>query len=118
MFNFEKLDVYKKSIIFNKEILASTLKWPSMYRYSITDQLIRASLSIPLNIAEGSSRTKKDFKRFISVAGGSCYEYIPIIQIASDIKVITGKQYYLWYNQLITIAKMLSGLKSSIKIIK
>lgn len=115
MFAFENLDVYSKAKIFATDIFRTTANWPNKYQYSISDQLNRASLSISLNLAEGSSKTQKEFKRFVSIARGSCYECIPIIQIAYEIKLITGKQYELWYNQLVTIAKMLSGLKSSIK---
>jgi four helix bundle protein len=82
--------------------------------YNIADQLKRASLSISLNIAEGSSKTIKDYKRFIGIARGSCFECVPIIDIAHKQKLISGKQKEIWYTTLAEIAKMLSSLKNKL----
>lgn len=114
MFNFEKLSVYKKSLNLANEIYTETSKWPKEYLFSLTDQIRRASLSMSLNIAEGSAKTKKDFRRFLGIARGSCFECIPLIDMAYKRKLITGKQKEIWYNQLAEIAKMLSGLRSKL----
>lgn len=63
-FKFEELRVYQEAIVFISEIFFLTKKWPPPYKYSLADQLQRAALSISLNIAEGSSRTTKDFQHF------------------------------------------------------
>ena len=48
---------------------------PSTERYTYRDQVLRCSISIPSNIAEGSSRdSKKDYKRFLQIALGSRFE--------------------------------------------
>lgn len=48
---------------------------PDSERFTYRDQIIRCSISIPSNIAEGSSRdSKKDFKRFLRIALGSSFE--------------------------------------------
>ncbi len=114
MFNFEKLDVYNSSLKFADDIYKNTIKWPSKYQYSLADQLRRASLSISLNIAEGSSRTKIEFKRFIGIARGSVYECVPLLKLAHTNNLITGNQYQFWYNQLVILAKQLSKLKSKV----
>lgn len=50
-------------------------KLPQEERYTYRDQIIRSSISIPSNIAEGSSReSRKDFKRFLRISLGSCFE--------------------------------------------
>lgn len=114
MFNFEKLKVYKSSLGLADEIVKATTVWPTKYQFSIADQLRRAALSIPLNIAEGSGRTGIEFKRFIGISRSSVYECIPILKICVNNELISGKQYQFWYNQLVILAKQLSKLKSAI----
>lgn len=83
--------------------------------FGMTDQLRRASLSIPLNIAEGSSRSRKEFQHFLAIAKGSCFECIPIIDLALKKKLISGQTKLILYNELDIIARMLSKLISSLK---
>ena len=114
MFSFEKLTVYLKAVEFSSSIYKEINNWDKKYQFNLGDQLRRASLSISLNIAEGSSRTKPDFKRFLLIARGSAYECIPILQIAHKQGLITGNQYKIWYNQISELAKMLSVLRNRI----
>ena len=114
MFNFEKLEVYRKALGFADTIFQKTLLWPTKYQFNLTDQLRRAALSISLNIAEGSSRTKKEFKRFLCIARGSCFECVPLIEIAYKQKLLSTKERFEWYNHSVTLAKMISKLKSSL----
>lgn len=114
MFNFERLEVYSKALELTNQIFLITENWPKLYLFNLTDQLRRASLSIPLNIAEGSSRTKNDFKHFLGIARGSCFECIPIIEIASKRKLIDEIKKKELYNTLDSLARMLSSLKNSI----
>ncbi len=111
---FEDLLVYQKALNFSHEIFTETKGWPKEHTYSIIDQLRRASLSIVLNLAEGSSRTNAEFRRFITISRGSAHECIPIIEIAFRQKYITSEQKEIWVEEIISISKMLSKLKSSI----
>lgn len=85
-FKFEKLDVWKRSIEFADEIFGLADDLPQTYRFSLTDQLRRASLSIPTNIAEGSGRDgAKERAYFYKIAKGSVYEVVSLL-------VIVGKE--------------------------
>ncbi len=113
-FNFEGLTVYQRSLVFSQRIFEISRDWPKEYLFGLTDQLRRASLSIPLNIAEGSSRTKKDFRHFLIISRGSCFESIPLIKLAHSLKLLTSIEEQTLYNELNEIARMLSGLRSSL----
>ncbi|MCH2448839.1 MAG: four helix bundle protein [Gracilimonas sp.] len=75
MKNFKKLIVWQRSIELASEIRTISSKLPIKEQYTHRDQIIRSSISIPSNIAEGCSReSRKDFKRFLRIALGSCFE--------------------------------------------
>jgi four helix bundle protein len=88
MFDFQKLVVYQKSKDFCKEIY-SVLDEKNFDRVT-NDQLRRASFSIMLNIAEGTSRfSNKDRKNFFVVARGSAFECVAILEYLLETKEIT-----------------------------
>ena len=87
MFDFQKLEVYQKSKKLCVEI-TSTLSERSFDKVT-NDQLRRASFSIMLNIAEGSSRfSNKDRKNFFVVARGSAFECVAIMEYLVETKEI------------------------------
>ncbi|MDB5273839.1 MAG: ribosomal protein [Chitinophagaceae bacterium] len=81
MFSYQKLEVYKKAFLLNKvvyNLLKENYKIPAYAK----NQLGRASLSIVLNIAEGSAKfTKKDRRNFFVIARGSAFECAVIVDI-------------------------------------
>ena len=113
-FKFEELRVYQAAIEFMSYVFQLTKSWPSLYRYSLVDQLHRAALSISLNIAEGSGKTSKDFQHFLSIARGSCYECVAIFTVVKNEKLLPDAEFEHVYDQLDHISRMLTALKSSI----
>lgn len=76
------------------EIYSLTKKFPSEEKFCLVSQLRRAATSVPLNIAEGSTkRTKKDFASFIRIALGSLMETMTCIEIAQNQKYINQSEY-------------------------
>ncbi len=114
LFRFEDLRVYQESVSLSSDIYSITSKWPPIYKFSLIDQLNRAALSIPLNIAEGTSRTNKDFQHFLSIARGSCFECIPLIEIAKNKQILAESEYIILRQRIYDIAKMLSSLRAKI----
>lgn len=114
MFDFEKLDTYKKARVFNKEVqklLISQIK----IKTNLRDQLGRASSSILLNIAEGSGKfTNKDKSRYYRISRGSCYECVAVLDMLMDMELISPTKHNLLYIQLEEVAKMLTGLIKSL----
>ncbi|MFH1727562.1 MAG: four helix bundle protein [Pseudomonadota bacterium] len=114
MFDFEKLDVYQKSKIFYKEI-KSFLKTNKIDK-ELKDQLNRASISIILNIAEGSGRfSKKEKKNFYSYARGSVYECVTVLDLIFTDSDFDKEIYNNFYNQCETLSKMFFRLIQSTK---
>jgi four helix bundle protein len=90
---FRELHIWKRSRMFCSEIYNITSKFPDSEKFGLTNQLRRASVAIPSNIAEGSSRnSNKDFARFLQISIGSAYEIETQLLIASDLKFITAKE--------------------------
>ncbi len=112
-FNFEKLTVYQRAMEFCNRIYSLTKKYPKDELFGLVSQLRRAVISISLNIAEGSARTKKDFGRFIDIARGSVYECLAILQISIKQNYIQQIEFDEAEKDLTELSKMLSGLKKS-----
>jgi len=109
MFDFCKLDVYQKAKAFC--ILIHKLISNRNFDRTTNDQLRRASFSIMLNIAEGSSRfSNKDRKNFMVVARGSAFECAAIIEYLYEVAEIDKDEYVSYLNSLEEISKMLYGL--------
>ncbi len=117
MHQFKELLIWKKSRQFCSEIYSITSSFPSDEKFGITNQLRRASVSIPSNIAEGSSRnSNKDFSRFLEIAIGSAYEIETQLLIASDLGFIKSDKLEPLIIQLEEIIKMISKFRSTLKI--
>jgi four helix bundle protein len=115
MFDFHKLTVYQKAKQTNREVLLLFENSHTINR-SLKDQLIRASSSILLNIAEGSGRqSNKDKKNFYIIAKGSTYECIAILDIFLDLDYLSKDKYMHFYLKFEEITKMIFGLIKSLE---
>lgn len=80
--NHKNLDVWKLSLNIIKELYLLTEKFPKTEIYGLTAQIRRASLSLPLNIAEGSSRkSATERKRFFEISRSSLVEIDTALEI-------------------------------------
>jgi len=80
---FEKLVVWQKAIELVRLVYTVSKTFPQDERYALTDQLRRAVVSIPSNIAEGNGRTSnRDYAHFLGIARGSLYETLTQLRIA------------------------------------
>ncbi len=113
-FKFEELLVYQKAIDFVGKIYLLTMDYPRDELFGLTSQLRRAAVSISLNIAEGSARTKKDFCRFIDMARGSVFECVAILKVSVKQDYVSQSELDAFESNLAEISKMLSGLKRTL----
>jgi four helix bundle protein len=113
VFMFEGLEVYKKSMQFMMDIYALN---GALKDQTIRNQLRRAVLSIPLNIAEGQGRMHgKEKRQFYNTSRGSLLECVPLLQICSKLGYIGKEKYDHLYNLADEIGRMLNGLIRSVK---
>ncbi len=93
-FGYEKMDVAKLARELITKIYKITEKYPDKEKYGITNQIRRASVSILLNIAEGSSKdSKKDFNRFVRISIGSLVEVDAALKISMDLEYVSDIDY-------------------------
>ncbi len=115
MFDFEKLSVYQNIRWHNKIMLPIIFSIQKDYPY-LADQLKRASLSVQLNLAEGTGRvSNQDKKRFYIISRSSLFECVSILQSFKDLNAINEDRYNELYESYETISKMLLGMIRSLK---
>lgn len=113
-FSFFDLRVYKESKEFVKSVYRLLEKFPKYETYALGDQLRRAVVSVPSNIAEGSGRFSiKEKIHFIEIAYGSLTESLCQLDIAHDLEYITDEEFNNEKERINIIGKQLSGLRSS-----
>jgi len=109
MFGFQKLDVYQCATRFLALSAPLAERAPRGYG-SLADQLRRAALSIPLNIAEGSGQFDKDARRFYAIARGSALECAAILDAFESLAVASAQELTLARELLDRIVAMLTVL--------
>jgi len=115
MMDFEKLAVYQKALDFVDQVYAATEKFPNTELFALTSQFRRAATSIVLNIAEGAGRdTEGDRKKFYTIARGSAFECIAIIEICKRRNYIDKELAGSLRDNCEELSRMLHGLKSSL----
>ena len=89
MRNFRELIIWQKGMEIAKSIYSITQHLPDYEKFALQNQLIRASVSIPSNIAEGCGKSSdKDFKRYLEIALGSAYEIETQLILVNEIHKI------------------------------
>lgn len=115
-FSFEGLEVYEKSRALVSEVYRIQSLFPKEERFALGDQIRRAAVSITANLAEGSGRQSlKEKIHFIEISYGSLMEVFCELQTACDLGYMTDEQLNNIRPQFTDIAKMLSGLRSSLE---
>jgi len=115
-FSFRKLNVYQVSRTLVKDIYGLVNAFPSNEKYALGDQMRRAVVSIPSNIAEGTAKTSpKDQFRFLEISYGSLMELMCQTEIALDLQYINQDQFSLIETEIGDIYKMLSSMQATLK---
>ncbi len=116
MRDFRKLNVWKKAHELTLEIYRVTRKFPKEELYGITNQIRRAAVSVPNNIAEGCGRdSEKELQRFSTIAMGSASEVEYLLLLSFDLKYLLKAEYQELNEKTIEVKKMLSSFIVSLR---
>ncbi len=109
--SFRDLIIWQKGIDLVKEVYKATKDFPREELYGLTNQIRRAAVSIPSNIAEGHIRQHRaEFRHFLSVALGSLAEVETQVLISKELNYIPGEKCENLLDQMIVLGKMIRGL--------
>jgi four helix bundle protein len=113
--NFRELNIWKKSMDLVFEVYKLTRELPDIEKFALVSQVNRSAVSIPSNIAEGTSRiTIKEVSRFLDIALGSSYELeTQLLLIGTLYNELEGQTTSLVKN-INEIQKMIGGFKKKI----
>ncbi len=112
----ENLEVWQIGIKLVKLIYQLTDSFPDKEKYRLTDQMCRAVVSIPSNIAEGGARkSTKEFMRFISISIGSLAELRTQIVIARELGYINKEAISEISALVVVLGKKLHGLYNALE---
>lgn len=110
MAHFKDLIVWQKAIDVAELVYRYTDRFPSHQKFSLSDQMQRAAVSIMSNIAEGSKRTPKECTNFMRIAFGSSAELESQMILARRLDYITERQLEIFEEQLCHITRILNSL--------
>ena len=115
MHNYKKLNVWISSISLVKNIYNLTRKFPKEEMFVLTQQLRRAAISIPSNIAEGAGRNSNaQFKNFLQISIGSCYEAESQLIVSKELEYISEEELETISKELDSIMKMNHNLQKTL----
>ena len=116
MKSYRELKVWQGGRELVKMVYLATQSFPREERFGLTQQVRRAAVSVPSNIAEGHGRgSTKDYLRFLAISMGSVAEAETQLILANDLGLLAEAELGTLLQKLDDIGKMLRGLRKSLK---
>ncbi len=111
MQDFRNLSVWQKAHTVTLEVFAISAAFARPPYYSLQNQMIRAAMSVPANLAEGAGRTgDPEFRRFARIALGSASELEYHLLLARDLGLLPAATHDRVSEGVVEIKRMLAGL--------
>ena len=111
MKSYKELLVWRRSFSLANRLYAATAPFPKSQQFSLAQQIQRAGVSVPSNIAEGYNRqSRKEYRQFLSIALGSIAELDTQISIAEIQGYVAKPEAQYILNELDEIGKMLRSI--------
>ena len=111
-FFYKNLDAYKAAKELTIYVYSLLKKYPSHEQYALCDQLRRATISIPSNLAEGMGRTAiKERLHFMDIANGSLMEVLCQLDISQSLNYISEEELCKAEELATHFSKVMSGLR-------
>jgi len=116
MHRFKDLEIWRRSQEFCVEVYSCSGCFPKNETFGLQSQIRRSAVSIPSNIAEGTSRnSNKEVARFIEIALGSAYELETQLMIANRLKYIENGIFESLSEELNSIIQMTMKFRTRLK---
>ena len=112
--NYKNLKIWKLSLEVANNISDLLVDFPKHERFDLSSQISRCSVSMPSNIAEGSSRTDKSFKHYLDISLGSSFELGTQLLIAKHRNYINVKDLKILEEKIEEFQKMTMGFQNSL----
>lgn len=114
--SFKDLRVWQEAMKFAVEVYRVTTQFPRHELYGLSQQLRRAAVSIPSNIAEGKGhRSDREFGNYLLHARGSLLEVQTQVMIAKELQYISNEETLHLLERADAIGRSLNGLINSLK---
>ena len=114
--SYRDLVAWKKARVLVAEIYKVTRGFPKDELYGLTNQLRRAAVSVPSNIAEGQARySRREFHHFLNNARGSLAEVETQLMIANDLGYLASEEANFLLGKASELGRILNGLIASTK---
>ncbi len=115
--NFKKLKIWEAGISIVSDTYRMVKNSPEVEKYNLVSQLIRCAVSIPSNIAEGTSKsTDKHLNKYIEISLGSAFEWETQLIIAHNESYISNEEFELLENKIQQLQKMISGFQGKLNL--
>jgi four helix bundle protein len=112
--NYKNLKIWQLGIIIANAISDILLEFPKHERYDLSSQISSCSVSMPSNIAEGSSRTDKSFSHFLDISLGSSFELVTQLIVAKHRKYINNNQFNELETKIEEFQRMTMGFQNGL----
>lgn len=104
--------MYEEAQRLFKDVIVLVKNLPKEYRFEIGSQIIRSSLSVILNIAEGSGKSSdKELNRYLEISLGSLYETLACLDTLKLNSLMSEKEFLRFKIQIGNICDQLGGFK-------
>jgi four helix bundle protein len=112
----KRLEAWRRALELVTDVYKVTGAFPADERYALVDQMRRAAVSIPCNIAEGAARqTRKEFAQFLHVARGSVSELDTQLEIAGRLGYMPTEGQLVLQSSCEVVDRLLNGLVRSMR---
>jgi four helix bundle protein len=113
---YQDLIAWSKAVDLVEGVYRATRDWPKDELYGLTNQVRRAAVSVPANVAEGQGRNgPKEFLHHLSIANGSLYEVETHLVIAQRLGYIDKATCGALMDQAAEVGRLLHGLMRSLR---
>jgi four helix bundle protein len=112
--NYKNLKIWELGIEIVDDVFSLIKDFPSDEKFGLSSQISRSSVSIPSNIAEGSSRSGKSFSHFIDISLGSSFELETQLIIAFKRNYIKNEQLTKIQEKIEEFQKMTMGFQNKL----